>query len=207
MFTGIVEETGTIDQITEQPPGARIVIETIDVAQDASIGDSISVNGCCLTIVSIDQKLLAFDAVPETMKRTNLGTKTTGSRVNLERSLKVGARMGGHFVTGHIDGTAILERIESGDRWSMYRFSVAAPLAKQMASKGSVTIDGVSLTLVDVTENQFSVALIPHTLEVTTLGELTANDIVNIETDVLAKYVQRQLSGEQDVTSASIDQG
>jgi riboflavin synthase len=193
VFTGLVEETGRIAQLSFQPPGVRLQIAVDQIALDAKLGDSISVNGCCLTIVEVDQEILTFEAVPETLDRTSLGNKQQGSRVNLERSLKVGDRLGGHFVTGHIDGTARLQRVEEGEQWSKFWFQVDPKLTRQMAEKGSVTVDGVSLTLVDVNQNQFSVALIPHTLQMTTLGELQIADIVNIETDVLAKYVQRQL--------------
>ena len=199
MFTGLVEETGIIRAISPQAPGARIEIATKKISEDAKLGDSIAVNGCCLTIVAMAANVLTFEAVQETLNRTNLGQKQVGDLVNLERSLSVGARLGGHFVTGHIDGQGILSRTEPGELWSKYWFQVAAPLARQMASKGSVTVDGVSLTLVDVESQEFSVALIPHTLAVTTLGRLKVGDSVNVETDVLAKYVQRQLSGESPI--------
>jgi riboflavin synthase len=160
------------------------------MADDANVGDSIAVNGCCLTVVERTGELLAFEAGSETLGRTNLGRLAKGSQVNLERSLKVGDRMGGHYVTGHIDAVATLhERREEGP-WSFLWFRVPPNLTRQMASKGSVAVDGVSLTLVDVEPDHFSVALIPHTLAVTTLGRLKIGDEVNIETDLLAKYVQ-----------------
>jgi riboflavin synthase len=193
MFTGLVEELGTVVEISDQGPGKRIVIDTGIIADDAELGASIANNGCCLTVVAIDGTKLAFDAGPETLKRTNIGRFIPGSRVNLERSLKAGDRLGGHFVTGHVDAVGHLdERIDDAD-WSTFWFRVPASLTRQMASKGSIAIDGVSLTLVDVEPERFSVALIPHTLQVTTLGSMVAGDPVNLETDLLAKYVQQQL--------------
>ena len=204
MFTGLIEETGTIHAICRQAPGARIAIATEKISDGARLGDSIAVNGCCLTIVAMDAKVLIFEAVQETLNRTNLGQKQIGDLVNLERSLSVGDRLGGHFVTGHIDGQGTLSRTEPGELWSKYWFQVAPQLTRQMASKGSVTVDGVSLTLVDVGDQDFSVALIPHTLAVTTLGRLKPGDSVNVETDVLAKYVQRQLSGDTPLEDRSV---
>ncbi len=162
-------------------------------AGEVTIGESIAINGCCLTVVEIARELVEFQAGEETLRRTNLGQLQAGSVVNIERSLRAGDRLGGHFVMGHIDGLATLdERIDSGD-WSTCWFRTQAELTSQMASKGSVALDGVSLTLVDVETERFSVALIPHTLSVTTLGRRQVGDTVNLETDVLAKYVERQL--------------
>jgi riboflavin synthase len=169
------------------------VVQAPVVAKDARIGDSIAVNGCCLTVVKKTRNSLAFDAGSETLSRTNLDRLREGNPVNLERSLKVGDRLGGHLVSGHIDGLGIvLKRRDEGD-WSSLVFRVPSQLTRQMASKGSVAVDGVSLTLVNVENDRFSVALIPHTLENTTLGYLVVGDAVNIETDLLAKYVERQL--------------
>ena len=193
MFTGMVEEMATVRGIDLTSDNARISIASELVHQDAAIGDSISVNGCCLTVVSNDNQLLEFDAVPETLQRTNLGEFNTGTPVNLERALKPETRLGGHYVTGHIDGLGTIQNIEEHPEWRKIFVQVEPHLAVQMASKGSVAIDGVSLTLVDVTENSFSVVLIPHTLQVTTIGQRDVGDKVNIETDLLAKYVERQL--------------
>ena len=159
------------------------------------LGDSIAVNGCCLTVVEFSRsaQTCSFDAGSETLSRTNLGRLKSGSPVNLERSLKLGDRLGGHLVTGHIDGQGTLQKHVTEGEWAFLWFEVPRALARQLASKGSIAVDGVSLTLVEVTENQFSVALIPHTLQVTTLGQLQLGDTVNIETDLLAKYVERQL--------------
>lgn len=200
MFTGLVEALGTVVALKDEPPGKRLVLRAGDVAAGAKLGDSIAINGCCLTVVAVDGETLEFEAGPETLARTNLGRLELGSPVNLERSLCVGDRLGGHFVSGHIDGTGTLdERIDDGD-WSTCWFTMPPDLGRQMASKGSVAVDGVSLTLVEVEPARFSVALIPHTLEVTTLGKLQPGDPVNLETDLLAKYVQKQLHPEEDPT-------
>lgn len=193
MFSGLVEELAVVSDVTDISPGRRLTIKSTIAATDAQIGDSICVNGCCLTVVEINEQGLAFDAGPETLKRTNLGDFQIGTHVNLERSLALGDRLGGHLVTGHVDDLGVLDQREDQNEWSTFWFKVSANVARQMASKGSVAVDGVSLTLVDVEQDRFSVALIPHTLSVTTLGQKKVGDTVNIETDLLAKYVQRQL--------------
>lgn len=193
MFTGLVETKGTVLETMEQPPGRRLKICAGIVAEGASIGDSICINGCCLTVVAIDGDQLAFEAGEETLSRTNLGGLRVGSSVNLERSLAVGDRLGGHYVTGHVDALGKLIERRDDPPWSHLRFQLPGHLACQVAGKGSIAVDGVSLTVVDADRESFSVALIPHTLEVTTLGERTEGDEVNLETDVLAKYVQRSL--------------
>lgn len=193
MFTGLVETLGSVAQLEVQGPGVRLQIDAGGIVADAAIGDSIAINGCCLTVVARDGTLLSFEAGSETLSRTNLGRLQVGSSVNLERSLKVGDRLGGHYVSGHIDGLGTLDARQQEGEWAFLWFRVPSQLTRQMASKGSVAVDGVSLTLVEVESERFSVALIPHTLAVTTLGQLKPGDHVNIETDILAKYVQRQL--------------
>ena len=193
MFAGIVEALGTVIAVEVASPGKRLVVQAHQVADGAKIGDSICVNGCCLTIVTIDANQLAFDAGPETLQRTNLGELSPGHEVNLERSLSIGDRLGGHFVTGHVDDIGHIDKREDDGQWSTFWIRCNEQLTRQMASKGSVAIDGISLTLVDVDADMFSVALIPHTLTVTTLGKKLAGDAVNLETDLLAKYVQQQL--------------
>ncbi|MCP4097360.1 MAG: riboflavin synthase [Planctomycetaceae bacterium] len=193
MFTGLVEEKGIVESITIQGSSADLLVRGALVSVGVALGDSIAINGCCLTVVAIDESCLTFQAGEETLKRTNLGDLVTGSDVNLERSLQVGQRMGGHYVSGHVDGLGVVDEISQDGEWAKYWFRIPAELTRQMASKGSVTVDGISLTLVDVEEERFSVALIPHTLEVTTLGRRAVGDNVNIETDLLAKYVQQQL--------------
>lgn len=193
MFSGLVEELGTVLELVDQGPGKRLVIEAGVAAEDAQIGDSIANNGCCLTVVAMQDGVLSFDAGPETLKRTSLGNLVPGGRVNLERSLKLGDRIGGHLVTGHVDGLGSLDERIDDQQWSTFWFRIPPGLHRQMASKGSITVDGVSLTLVDVETDRFSVSLIPHTLQMTTLGRLNVGDPVNLETDLLAKYVQQQL--------------
>jgi riboflavin synthase len=193
LFTGLVEEKGVVRSIENVDNAADIAITASLVPTDAVLGDSIAINGCCLTVVAIDGPTLTFQAGDETLSRTNLGELKTGSSVNLERSLKVGQRMGGHYVSGHVDALGTVDQRNEDGEWAKFWFKVPKALTRQMASKGSVTVDGISLTLVDVETDRFSVALIPHTLEVTTLGERAVGDTVNIETDLLAKYVQQQL--------------
>ncbi len=193
MFTGLVETQGKVVALKPEGPGVRLSLESELITSSAAIGDSIAVNGCCLTVVSIAENVVDFEAGEETLNRTNLGQLENGSVVNLERSLKMGDRLGGHLVTGHIDTTATLAERNDDGEWCTMWFEVPKEYARQMASKGSVAIDGISLTLVDVTDTRFSVALIPHTLDATTLGKRKQGDTVNIETDLLAKYVQRQL--------------
>jgi riboflavin synthase len=190
MFTGLVQSLARVCELRDQPPGRRIVV-TSELARDAAIGDSVAINGCCLTVVSLDGDRLAFDAGPETLARTNLGQLKPGSSANLEASLRVGDRLGGHFVTGHVEAVAALQnRLDDRD-WSVFWFRFPPELGRYMAPKGSIAVDGVSLTLVDVERDRFSVALIPHTLAATTLGHLREGDSVNLETDLLAKYAQK----------------
>jgi riboflavin synthase len=191
MFSGIVEALGTVAEVRAEPPGCRLIVREAKIAAETAVADSISVNGCCLTVVEVGGETFAFQAGPETLARTNLGELRPGSPVNLERALAVGGRLGGHFVSGHIDGVGTLEKREDYGDWCTSWFSVPRALARQMASKGSIAVDGVSLTIVDSLPDRFSVALIPFTLSVTTLGSLTLGGKVNLETDVLAKYVQR----------------
>ncbi len=199
MFTGLVQSMGHVRLLRDLPPGVRLVLDIAgEVGQGIEIGESFAINGCCLTVVEAGDEGVAFDAGAETLSRTNLGKLKTGDFVNLERSLRVGDRLGGHFVTGHIDAVGQLDQREDDVEWSTFWFSVPPELTTQMVSKGSVGVDGVSLTLVDVEKNRFSVALIPHTLRVTTLGRLNLGDPVNIETDVLAKYAQKLAIPEFD---------
>ena len=157
MFTGLVESLGRVVAVVAEPPGVRLVVESAEIAQGAQLGESICTSGCCLSVVRIDGPRLEFQLGPETLARTSLGQREAGHRVNLERSLRLSDRLGGHLVTGHVDGQGRLEsRVQEGD-WVTCRFSASPALLGQMAPKGSVTIDGVSLTLVDVTTGWFSV--------------------------------------------------
>ncbi len=196
MFTGIVEALRPVSRIESRPPGVRLSVDAGAIARASRLGQSIAVNGCCLTVADIAGPVLVFDAGPETLSRTNLGQLIEGELVNLERSLAVGDRLGGHFVTGHIDVVGTLDERHDDREWSTFWFRVPPQWTRQMVEKGSMAVDGVSLTLVDVESDRFSVALIPHTLKVTTLGHRKPGDRVNVETDLLAKYVQRQLQGE-----------
>jgi riboflavin synthase len=193
MFSGIVEGLGTVEDVAEESGARRLVIAYAAIAQRSRIGDSIAVNGCCLTVVERSEERFAFQAGPETLARTNLGELRVGDRVNLERALVAGELLGGHLVQGHVDGTGTVHARDREGDWEMFWVAAEATLLRQMVPKGSVAIDGVSLTLVDVLEDRFSIALIPHTLEVTTLGFRRVGDRVNLETDVLAKYVFRYL--------------
>ncbi len=192
MFTGLVEALATVCGLESRPPGVLLKLTASDIVEGTRIGDSIAINGCCLTVVGIEGDQLFFEAGQETLQRTNLGQLQPGDQVNVERSLAVGQRMGGHFVTGHIDAVGHLDRRLDEGQWSTCWFQVPPALTRQMASKGSIAVDGVSLTLVDVLADRFSVALIPHTLSHTTLGRRKAGDMVNLETDILAKYVEAQ---------------
>lgn len=196
MFTGLVEGQATVRGVIAEGAAVRLVLEMPpEFAGEAHLGDSVALNGCCLTVVAIDGSNFDFQAGTETLSKTNLGTLRPGSLVNVERAVAVGARLGGHFVQGHVDGTGHVERIEQDGEWTTMWFQVPRPLTQQMVHKGSITVDGISLTLVNVEAERFSVALIPHTLAVTTLGQRAVGDTVNIETDILGKYVQK-LIGE-----------
>jgi riboflavin synthase len=191
MFTGLVEGIAELVSIEHEGSGVRLEFDLGPLAEGVVLGDSISISGCCLTAISIENQNVAFEAGEETLAKTGLGRLRLGQRVNIERSLRVGDRMGGHFVSGHVDGQGTLrKRVEDG-AWAYFYFAASRSLLQQMAPKGSITIDGVSLTLVDVNDEEFSIALIPHTLAVTTLGQLRVGDKVQLETDILAKYVQR----------------
>ena len=196
MFSGIVETLGTVAELRSEPPSCTLVVREPKIAAETAVAESISVNGCCLTVVETDEETMAFQAGPETLSLTNLGELKVGSPVNLERALTVGDRLGGHFVSGHIDGVGKLLKRKNHGEWSDFYFEVSRELSVQMASKGSVTVDGVSLTIVECEPDMFSVALIPYTLAVTTLGSLNLGGKVNLETDLLAKYVQRLTEAE-----------
>lgn len=201
MFTGLVEAMGSVVELGAAGAGRRLQIEA-PFALDLAIGESVSINGCCLTVIRRDDRCADFEAGPETLAKTNLIHLKKGSRVNLERALGANGRLGGHIVQGHVDGTAILARRTREKEWETFWFETAQ-LAPQLVSKGSVAVEGVSLTVVDVTSNSFSVALIPHTLSMTTLGSLREGAVVNIEVDILGKYVMsylQRLRGEGGLT-------
>ena len=191
MFTGIVRECGRVVSIDAGDGGARLVIEAPATAATTALGDSVSIDGCCLTAVAVDDGRLAFDAVPETLSRTALGRLLPGSAVNLEPALRAGEPLGGHYVQGHVDGVGRVRSVEpEGDGRCVW---IEAPpeILRYCVEKGSVAVAGVSLTIAGLADDAFAVALIPHTLAETTLGELEHGADVNLEADVLAKYVER----------------
>ena len=194
MFTGIVEELGTISSAEGDGAGLRLLIEAPALAPLSRVGDSINVSGCCLTIVAVQGGALAFDVVPESLRRTALGGLAPGARVNLEDALRAGEPYGGHIVQGHVDGVGELaERREEGiGAW--LRFRAPDCVQRYLIEKGSVTVAGVSLTVAELHEDGFAVAIVPHTLEVTTFGTLAAGDPVNLEADMIARYVERLLA-------------
>lgn len=193
MFTGIVEAVGRVVAIEPAGGKTRLRIEAPAVAGGAPIGASIAVNGACLTVVEASAEQVAFEAVPETLARSSLGDLRVGSRVNLERALRADGRLDGHIVQGHVDGTGRVRALERRGDDVRLAVDCAPELAKQLVPKGSIAIDGVSLTLVDVSDTGFDVALIPHTLVATNLGERRPGERVNLEADVLGKYVLRYL--------------
>ena len=192
MFTGIIQHIGTVRAIEPGPGSTRLVVDVGPLAAGLELGHSLAVSGVCLTVSDLAGSVCSFDAVAQTLSRTTLGRLKAGSAVNLEPALALGGRLDGHLVQGHVDGQAKLTRVGTAPDW-LWEFSCEGALAAQMAPKGSVALDGVSLTLVDVWPEAFSVALIPTTLSATTLGRLSAGDCVNVETDILGKYVQRYL--------------
>ena len=191
MFTGIVEELGNLVGRDGRPDGARFAIHGALVTSDARPGDSIAVNGVCLTVVDVDGEVFTADVIGETLRRSSLGPARTGDRLNLERAAKLSDRLGGHLVQGHVDGTGtVLSRTESAS-WELVRIGMPAALARYVVEKGSITVDGVSLTVIDTGISDFSVGLIPTTRELTTLGTRHPGELVNLEADVIAKYVER----------------
>ncbi len=193
MFTGIVEELGAVIAVEPQADAARLRIRGPLVTSDAVHGASIAVNGVCLTVVDFGDGEFTADVMQETLDRSSLGALIAGSRVNLERPVTLAARLGGHLVQGHVDGTGeILERIPS-EHWEIVRIALPDDLGRYVVEKGSITVDGISLTVVEADRDWFSVSLIPTTLELTTLGTKGVGDPVNLEVDVVAKYVERLL--------------
>ena len=196
MFSGIVEDVGVLQALEEKDKGVvlRVGLRKID-AGELVLGESVAVNGVCLTVVSVEDGSFSVDASHETLSRTNLSGLRAGSGVNLERSLRVGDRMGGHIVTGHVDGVGTVQSIAPVGESRVFSFSIPAALAKYVVEKGSVAVDGVSLTVNSVRGTEFSVNIIPYTLRETTFSEFRRGREVNIECDIIGKYVEKMLSG------------
>lgn len=198
MFTGIVEEMGSVKALRRDAGAARLVISASTVLGGTIVGDSICVNGVCLTVVDMTKSEFSADVAMETLKVTNLGDLRTGAQVNLERALQLSARIGGHLVSGHVDGVGrIREKREEANGWRIFIDAPEAVL-RSVIKKGSITIDGISLTVADVDNAGFSLAMIPHTAKLTTLGFKGPGDSVNLESDIIGKYVERLLSGRTE---------
>jgi len=192
MFTGIIEGLGTIirfDKNTKTRSEAKMMINLGKLAKGLRVGDSVAINGVCLTAIHIAKGTAKFEMIGETIKKTNLGSLENGDRVNIERSLKMGDRLEGHFVLGHVDGSGTISKINKQPNQVQIWIELPKELSKYVAKKGSITVDGISLTIVDKIKNKFSVSIIPHTMKVTNLGLKKIGDKVNIETDVLGKYI------------------
>lgn len=209
MFTGIVEELGSIAGIKKGARSAVLRVDSTVVVADVKLGDSISVNGVCLTVVGFTKTSFSAEVMAETLRRSNLGGLKAGSKVNLERALRPTDRMGGHFVSGHIDGVGTIKSIVKEDIADVFTIAAPSTVLKYVIEKGSIAVDGISLTVVDLTDDSFRASLIPHTSANTTLGFKKAGDTVNLESDLIAKYIERLL--KKDTASpeggGGIDQG
>jgi riboflavin synthase len=190
VFTGLVREVGAVVAFD----GGRLTVEAPETAHGANLGDSVAIDGVCLTVVACDDSSLSFDAVPETLARTSLGALAQGSQVNLEPALRAGDALGGHYVQGHVDGVGSVRSVEPEGDGTRMTFDAPPDILRYVVEKGSIAVQGTSLTVAAVDERGFEVALIPHTLAATTLGALQPGDRVNLEADVLAKYVEKLLS-------------
>lgn len=205
MFTGIVEEIGQINHIQLGPRSARLDIKANQVLEGLKIGDSIAVNGVCLTVNEFNNRHFEADVMPETMDKTTLGNLRPGNPVNLERAMQLGGRMGGHIVQGHVDATGLILQKQSLDIAHIFRISAPADLLRYVVPKGSITVDGVSLTIVDVFNDSFTVSLIPHTSGQTILGGKKAGDVVNLESDILGRYIEKLMKPADDPAKGDID--
>lgn len=194
MFTGIIEELGTVTGREDLVDAARLAVRGPLVTHGASPGESIAVNGVCLTVVDCDGAEFSADVMQESLDRSSLGALRTGDRVNLERPVTASGRLGGHLVQGHVDGVGVIIAREPAQHWEVVRISLPGDLGRYVVAKGSVTVDGISLTVVDVTDESFTVSLIPTTLALTTLGHKQIGEPVNLEVDIIAKYVEKLLA-------------
>ncbi|NOT35156.1 MAG: riboflavin synthase [Candidatus Eisenbacteria bacterium] len=203
MFTGLVETVGVVQQVEERPGGRRFWIASAAIAAGAALGDSIAINGCCLTAIAIEPQRFAVEAVPETLARSTVGSWTDGTRVNLERALRLDQRLGGHLVQGHVDGAGEVIEMRAEGEGRRLILAVPGELSRFVAFKGSLAVDGVSLTIASVTTAGCEIALIPHTLAATVAGEYRAGSRVNLEVDLLARYVARLLETTPSRESSS----
>ena len=194
MFTGIIEEIGKVEAVAKGSNSAVITIAAVKVLEDTKIGDSIAVNGVCLTVTSISGRKFSADVMAETLRRSSLGSLKHGSMVNLERAMAANGRFGGHIVAGHVDGTGKITEIRRDDNAVWYTIQASPQIMKYIVTKGSVTVDGISLTVAKVSETDFSISAIPHTVKITVLGERKEGDIVNLETDIIGKYVEKLIT-------------
>lgn len=201
MFTGIVEEIGSISGIKQGKNSEILTIKAKKVLEDTKIGDSIAVNGICLTVTALSSDSFTADVMHETINRSSLSKLKYGSKVNLERAMPVNGRFGGHIVSGHVDGTGTIINIKPDDNAIWYKIQANQQILKYIVEKGSITIDGISLTVAKVSETDFSISAIPHTVEQTILKEKRQGDIVNLETDILAKYIEKLLNHTQNKES------
>jgi riboflavin synthase len=193
MFTGIIEELGAVAGIEDQGDAIRLTVSAETVLGDAGLGDSISVNGCCLTVATLADGSFTSDVMRETLDKTGIGSLVVGDRVNLERAVTPATRLGGHIVQGHVDGTGVVRRRTPSEHWDLVEVEAPPDLMRYLVAKGSITVDGTSLTVVDVLDDGFTISLIPETLARTTLGFRRPGDRVNLEVDVIAKHVERLL--------------
>lgn len=205
MFTGIIEEIGRIGSIRRGVKSFTLIVDATEIMPDVKVGDSISTNGVCLTVTSLTPSGFTADVMPETVNRTALSQLKAGSEVNLERALTLNSRLGGHIVSGHIDGTGIIVDIRRDDNAVWITISCGSSMLRYIINKGSIAIQGVSLTVAEVFSDRFSVSLIPHTQKVTTLHSVRIGDMVNLETDVMAKYAERLLGIQQRRDDSLID--
>jgi riboflavin synthase len=204
MFTGIVEELGEVTALTDRGDSVRLTVRGPLVLEGARHGDSVAVNGVCLTVVDTDGETFTADVMRETLDRSALGALALGSPVNLERPMRLDGRLGGHLVQGHVDGTGRIEQRTASQHWEVVRISLPPDLERYVVRKGSITVDGVSLTVASVAPGELTVSLIPTTLAMTTLGRKGVGDPVNLEVDVVAKYVERLLSPAPDPLPAPV---
>lgn len=203
MFTGIIEETGTIQAVKKGVHSSVLTIQAREILKGTNIGDSIAVNGVCLTVTTSDSSTFTADVMHETLERSSLGRLTSGSHVNLERAMAADGRFGGHIVSGHIDGTGTITHIQRDDNAIWYTISASGKLLRYIIEKGSIAIDGISLTVAGVSKTDFQVSVIPHTASHTTLSEKKPGNIVNLENDCIGKYVERLLTFDQKKSKIS----